>query len=80
MTNHELLELLYEALNATNEAGEQLGIIVREENGKVTPLRQRLYAMRRENPDLHCLSINASPTDPDHEFYIVRSEPDGKNG
>ena len=57
-------ELLYEAL------GEPHGIIV--ETNDVATLRARLYAAKKQDPDLECLSLVPSPTSPDTELWIVK--------
>lgn len=76
MTNHDLLELLYEAIHTDNP----YGVLVREESGEVLVLRTRLYAVRKDYPDLQCLSLVVSPTDPKHELYIIRKSDDGDHG
>lgn len=73
MTDHELLELLYEALHADNKDEKKLGVLVRAESGTAVALRSRLYPIRRNHPDLACISIVLSPTAPDCELYLIRT-------
>ncbi len=74
-TDSDFLEALYEALNS------ELGVIIREESGNATVLRQRLYSIRKDHPELSCISIVQSPINPEHELYLVRkpNEPDADN-
>lgn len=60
-----LLEILYSAYNA------EIGVIVRTDNPE--RLRQKLYAERKKDPDLACLSFRISPTNPDSELFIMRN-------
>lgn len=53
MTNLELTELLYDALRT------QLGTVIQTEDPE--RLRQKLYAVRRENSDFTPLSFVISP-------------------
>lgn len=62
-----LLELLYDALRA------EVGIIVQTSN--VERLRQKLYALRKEDEDLAALSFIVSPTNPNAELWIVKRMP-----
>lgn len=59
-----LIDLLYQALNS------KLGIVVSTDNPE--RLRQKLYAERKKDPDLECLSITTSRTQPDREIWIVK--------
>jgi hypothetical protein len=59
-----LLELLYEAYRS------ELGIIVQTNDPE--RLRQKLYAERKKDPDLACLSFRISPTSPETELFIVK--------
>jgi hypothetical protein len=59
-----LLELLYEAYRA------ELGIIVQTNDPE--RLRQKLYAERKKDPDLACLSFRISPTSPESELLIIK--------
>ena len=69
MTQAELTEILYEAL------GTPLGVEV--ETNRPDLLRQRLYAVRRDDPALACLSITPAPLNPNGALFIVkRSAPD----
>lgn len=66
MDQSELLEALYSALNSPK------GVVVREESGRAKLLRARLYVARKQDPDLSQIAICESPTDPEHELYLVR--------
>lgn len=59
-----LLEILYEAYRA------DLGIIVQTNDPE--RLRQKLYAERKKDPDLACLSFRISPTSPASELLIIK--------
>lgn len=61
-----LLELLYEAYRS------ELGIIVQTNDPE--RLRQKLYAERKKDPDLACLSFRISPTSPETELFIVKKQ------
>jgi len=61
-----LLELLYEALRA------DVGIKVITDD--VTALRQRLYALRKQDPDLAILSFIQSPINLNGELWIINRE------
>jgi len=61
-----LLDLLYQALNSPR------GLIVTTTN--VDALRQKLYRVRKEDPDLACLSLTTSRTSPESELWIVKNE------
>lgn len=60
----EPLALLYRAFNTP------LGIKVHTQD--LERFRQRLYAARREDPDLQCISICVSPTNPATELWLVK--------
>lgn len=62
-----LLELLYAAYR------EPLGVVIKTSDPE--RLRQKLYAERKKDPDLACLSFRISPTSPETELFIVK-----KNG
>ena len=64
MFDTPLIELLYRAYNS------ELGIVV--ETTDPERLRQRLYAERKKDPDLACLSFNISPTHPQSQLLIVK--------
>lgn len=66
----ELLELLYRALNA-----EGRGIIVH--TNSIDRLRAKLYALRKDDPELASLSFTVSPTSPGTQLWIVKRH--GKN-
>jgi hypothetical protein len=59
-----LIEYLYRAYNS------ELGIVLRTNNPD--RLRQKLYAERKKDPDLACISINISKTQPESEILLVR--------
>lgn len=63
MDDLHLTELLYQAL------GVKIGI--RVTTSDPDRLRQKLYALRKQDPDLACLSFTISPIDP-AELWIVR--------
>ncbi len=67
-SNLPLLELLYEALRA------EIGVSVATED--VGKLRQKLYALRREDPSLRCLSLVPSPVNPNGELWILKKGTD----
>lgn len=69
------IELLYDALRS------DLGIIVETNEPKI--LRAKMYAARKEadDPELDCLSLLESPTNPDQDLWILKrptGETDGK--
>lgn len=57
-------EILYEAL------GSAMGIEVETNNPPA--LRAKLYAARRADPDLECLSIHLAPSNPHGALFIVK--------
>lgn len=59
-----LLEILYEAYRA------DLGIVISTNDPE--RLRQKLYAERKKDPDLRCLSFRISPTSPESELLILK--------
>lgn len=59
-----LIDVLYQALNS------EYGVIVRTDNPE--RLRQKLYAERKKDSELGCLSINVSPTAPESELWIIK--------
>lgn len=61
-----MLELLYEALNS------KFGIVVRTND--VERLRQQLYNVRKQDPDLAILSFLVSRTAPNSELWILKNE------
>lgn len=63
-----ILDLLYRALHS------KYGIVV--ETNNLENLRQRLYKVRRESedPDLAALTLRPSPTDPETQLWIIRSD------
>lgn len=68
MTNHELTEHLYSALNS------KIGIVLTTDDPE--RLRQRLYAQRRrlEDSDLNSLIIRPSPQLPQSELWIHKND------
>ena len=64
--NLQLLELLYQAL------AEPFGIILR--TNSVHRLRQRLYDVRKDKPELSRLSFHPSPIEPETELWIRNNE------
>ena len=58
--------ILYEAL------ASPLGLVVETNNPQ--NLRAKLYAARRADADLECLSIHLSPANPGGELWIVKKE------
>lgn len=66
-----LMELLYDAKR------EPVGLVVTTDN--VEGLRQRLYSVRKEDPDLATLSFVISPINPSSELWILnKGELDAK--
>lgn len=66
-----LIPLLYEA------KASDYGLIVQTEDPE--RLRQRMYALRREHPDLTCISFVISPLNPGSELWLVKNgEDDGE--
>lgn len=60
-----MIELLYAALNS------ELGVAVTTDDP--TKLRAKLYTLRKQDPDLACLSFTISPTAPRSELWIVKN-------
>lgn len=60
------LELLYDALRA------EIGIVV--ETNDPERLRMKLYAARKEDPQLGVLSFVISPTTPETDLWILKSK------
>lgn len=65
-----LLELLYSALHSP------YGIIVASRDPE--KLRQKLYPIRKERPELTSLSFIISPLNPGEDLWIVKVPDDGK--
>ena len=63
------LNILYEAL------GAQFGVVLQCE-GPSEKVRQKLYLLRKEHgdPDLECLSIVQSPSNPSQLWIVKRNE------
>lgn len=66
-----LLDLLYRAVNSPH------GIIVETSNLPV--LRQKLYALKKEYPDLANLILKPHPIESDSKLYIIRKPVDAKS-
>lgn len=62
------LNILYEAL------GSQFGVVLQCEGG-TEKVRQKLYALRTQqgDPDLDCLTIAQSPSNPQHLWIVKRT-------
>ena len=60
-----LLELLYDALRAEH------GIVV--ETNDPERLRMKLYAARKEDPQLRVLAFVISPTEPQSHLWILKA-------
>lgn len=52
------------------------GVVVQTEDPE--RLRQRLYALRKDYPDLAILAFVISPTNPATDLWILRTKPHGK--
>lgn len=63
--NEPLLELLYTAFHS------EVGIVV--ETNDPNLLRQKLYAVRKQDADLQVLSFLTSPDKPAGELWIVKN-------
>lgn len=59
-----LIQHLYNAL-----ASEHGIILATPEPEK---LRQKLYQVRKKDPELECLSLVISPTNPESELWVVK--------
>lgn len=64
MPDLPLIDYLYRALNS------ELGIVL--ETPDPERLRQKLYAERKKDPDLACISINISRTQPATQLWLVK--------
>jgi len=62
-----LAELLYQAYNSP------LGIVVETDDPDF--LRQKLYPIRKGNPELHCLAFILSPINPTDLWIIKQGVP-----
>lgn len=62
----ELIAYLYEALSS--EVG------IRLQTSDPERLRQKLYALRKQDEDLKALSFVISPTNPTAELWIVKEQ------
>lgn len=65
-----MLQLLYDAIHS------EYGVVV--ETPDPVELRTRLYPLRKDRPELACLSLVISPTNPTGELWIVKRPTDGK--
>ncbi len=65
-----LAELLYEAY------ASEFGVVVETDDPE--RLRQKLYVIRKENPDLLCLSFVISPFNGSDLWIIKQGAPDGE--
>lgn len=73
MNESALLELLYTALQSP------LGIVVETSDPELC--KAKLYTLRKQDPELACLSFLTSPVDPAGSFWIVKKETsDGQSG
>lgn len=64
MNNNSLIEYLYRALNSES------GIVL--ETSDPERLRQKLYTERKKDPDLSCISINISRTQPENQLWLIK--------
>lgn len=64
--SYSKIELLYEALRSP------FGTVVESEDPE--RLRQQLYPLRKEDPDLAVLSFVISPFNPTTDLWIVKNE------
>ena len=61
-----VVEILYQALASEH------GIVVTTDNVRL--LKQRLYAARKKDEDLACITLATSPTNPNGEIWLVKKE------
>lgn len=66
MSDHALLQLLYQALRSEH------GIVV--SSNDPAALRQKLYAVRKQDEELSVLTFQISATSPESELHIVRRD------
>lgn len=66
MAKFDATIILYEAL------ASDFGLIVETNNPQ--NLRAKLYAARRADADLECLSVHLSPANPTGALWIVKKE------
>lgn len=64
MNDLPLINYLYQALNS------KFGVIL--ETSDPERLRQKLYAERKKDPDLSCISINISRTQPESQIWLIK--------
>lgn len=68
-----IVDLLYQALHAKH------GVVVETSNPDL--LRQKLYAERKKDPDLACISILKSRTHPESQLLLIKKgASDGNEG
>lgn len=72
VTKAELASILFRARQA------RIGLRIRTNNPD--QLRQKLYPIRKEHPELSPLSFIISPTDPEHILFIVNKTCEEPNG
>lgn len=66
-TNFPLMELLYKALHTP------FGIVIETNNAE--RLRQKLYPLRKEDPDLTCLAFVISPLNGSDLWIVKQGQP-----
>jgi len=64
MNELPLINFLYQALNSES------GVVVSTTDPE--RLRQKLYAERKKDPDLSCISINISRTQPESQLWLIK--------
>lgn len=62
----EFATYLYAALNA------EYGVKITTSNP--VQLRQKFYALKRDNPEFEELAFLISPTDPENELWVIKKE------
>lgn len=65
MAEFPIIHYLYQALNS------QYGIVLSTTDPE--KLRARLYVARKQDPELACISINISRTNPESEIWLVKT-------
>jgi hypothetical protein len=64
MPDLPLSHYLYQALNSES------GIVLSTSDPE--RLRQKLYAERKKDPDLSCISINISRSQPESQIWLIK--------
>jgi hypothetical protein len=64
MPDLPLIHYLYQALNSES------GIVLSTSDPE--RLRQKLYAERKKDPDLSCISINISRSQPESQIWLIK--------